>query len=248
MLEMQFYSAMEESRNDDASLPTQRFLPKDKICHVNKNAVFSALVNYLQSTHTNDQVQEYASTICDIKRSKVTGRWKKKSYRLVFAILVLVERSDLILLFLDEDISDPDLPLEPVKERGSLIGFRRRNPSPDGLSQPLLESFDKDTWSPSSREQFDMYQWFMLAPFFSQGKDGQIKHYPLHDQHILPFATWNHAEDDNAESQGGYGRVIMVTMHPAHHKLDRKTSHDRALQSSNCSSAIVCHSRKRGRF
>jgi len=69
----------------------------------------------------------------------------------------------------------------------------------------------------------------MLAPFFSHVKYGLINHYPLHDQHILPFVNSHQAEDDSAESQGGYGRVIMVRLHPAHHRLGCKTDPDRGF-------------------
>jgi hypothetical protein len=229
-LQKRIYSAMEESRNDDASLPTQRFLPKDQLSNViTPETVFAELVSCFQWTYKRDQILAFANAICSIAPCHVDGRLRQKSYRLIFVILVLVERSESILSFLKENVSDLDLPLEPVKERGSLTGFRRRTPNPDGTPQPLLECFDDDEWSPSSREHFDRYQWFMLAPFFSQGKHGQVNHYPLHDQHILPFVTWNQAEDDDAGSQGGYGRVIMITMHPAHHKLNRKTNHNRGF-------------------
>lgn len=225
-LQRRIYSAMEEARSDDASLPTQRFLPKDKLCAVvNPNTVFDELMKCLPDTNTNEQIRAYAETICEVTPCYKSGRLRHKSYRMVFVILVLVERSKHILSFLEEDVSDLDLPLVPTKEFGSIFGMKRRHPSLGDPPGSSLDCFDYDEWSPSSMEQFDRYQWFMLAPFFSQGKNGRVNHYPLHDQHILPFVTWTQAEDDSSGSQGGYGKVTIVTLHPAHHKLGHKTSH-----------------------
>jgi serine/threonine protein kinase len=232
-LQAQIYSAMQDARNDDASLPTPQFLPKDQLCQViNTATVFAELVKCLPCIHTEGEIHDYANTICDIAPCFAGGKLRQRSYRLIFAILVLVEKTKYILSFLGENVSDLDLPLVPVKEFGNLvIGMQRRGAKPNGTPQEFLACFDDEEWSPSSMDQFDRYQWFMLAPFFSHGKNGQINHYPLHDQHILPFVTWSQAEDDDAESQGGYGRVIMVKLHPAHHKLGQKTNH-------NCNFAV----------
>ncbi|KAH3940985.1 hypothetical protein HBI81_151500 [Parastagonospora nodorum] len=229
-LQKQIYSAMEIARNDDASLPTQRFFPKDQLGHViNTSTVFAELTNCLQLDYTNDDIRAYANTICKVTPCLIEGRLKRKSFRSIFVILVLAERPEFIVSFLDEQVSDLDLPLIPVKDNGSIIGMRRRSPNHEGPPQPLLRCFNDEEWSPSSREQFDRYQWYMLAPFFSHGKYGLINHYPLNDQHILPFVTSHQAEDDSAESQGGYGRVIMVRLHTAHHKLGCKTDPDRGF-------------------
>jgi serine/threonine protein kinase len=225
VLQTQIYSAMQDARNDDASLPTPRFLPKDQLCQViNTTTVYAELLKCLPHSYTEDKIQEYTNTICDLSPCFAGGKWRQKSYRLIFAVLVLVEKTKCILSFLDENVSDLDLPLVPVKEFGSLVEMQRRGSQPNGTPHDYLNCFGDEEWSPSSLEQFDRYQWFMLAPFFSHGRNGQVNHYPLDDQHILPFVTWSQAENDDAESQGGYGRVIMVRLHPAHHKLGQKTN------------------------
>jgi serine/threonine protein kinase len=221
---------MVTARSDDASLPPQQFFPKDRLCSViTESAVCAELFNKLSRTHSEEDIEGYAKTICNITRCDVGGRFRRRSYRSIFVILVLADKSDLITSFIDEEVSDLDLPLVPVRDSEGTNGMRRRSLNPDGTPQPLLACFDDDEWSPSSRDQFDRYQWCMLAPFFSKGRHDQINHYPLHDQHILPFLNWDQAEDDAAEREGGYGRVIMVRMHPAHHKLGGKTSADRGF-------------------
>jgi serine/threonine protein kinase len=224
-LQKKIHSAMEESRSYDASCPAQRFFPKDKLCQViNTTTVFDELVKCLPNTIAKNQIQEYADRICDVTVSFEGGKERRKSYRLIFVILVLVERSKHILSFLHADVSDLDLPLEPVKERGIVSGMRRHRSISEGTPHEFLECFKDEGWSPSSMEQFDRYQWFMLAPFFSHGEYGQIKHYIFHDQHILPFITQNEVGVDETEILGGFGRVIMVTMHHAHHDFNSETN------------------------
>jgi serine/threonine protein kinase len=131
---------------------------------------------------------------------------------------------------MDEGVSDLDLPLVPITEHGSISGMRRRDLQPNGSPWPPLDCFDSDEWSPASLAHFDRQQWHMLAPFFSLGRGGQIKHYPLHDHHILPFITRQKAEEEETtETHGGYGKVFMVHMHPAHHKLAREAHTDRGF-------------------
>jgi hypothetical protein len=229
-LQLQIYRAMEESQSEDASLPTQRFLPNDKLCQIiNPTTVFDELVKCLP--HTKDQIQKYAEAICNITLSYEGGRWRRKSCRMVFVILVLAEKTKHIISFLEEHVSDLDLPLVPKKERGIVMGMQRSKSASIGTSYELLECFNDKGWSPLSMEQFDRYQWFMLSPFFSEGRCGQINHYPLHDQQVLPFVSHNAADEEATEYQGGYGRVMMVTMHRAHHRLSQKNSR-------NCNFAV----------
>ncbi|KAL5120320.1 hypothetical protein ACEQ8H_001878 [Pleosporales sp. CAS-2024a] len=226
-LQKQINSVMQTARADDPSIPIQRFFPKDKLGSIiTPGPVAAELAIRLLPECTKDAIQQYAEKICSIEACSIGGKIKRRSYRSIFVILVLADQSRLIRSFIDQQVSDLDLPLIPFHESGSIIGMTRHGSNADDSRQPLLECFDDEEWSPSQREQFDRIQWSMLAPFFSSGKHSQINHYPLHNQHILPFVE---AQDDDAESRGGYGRVIMVRIHPAHHKLGRKTNHKRGF-------------------
>lgn len=221
---------MEIARDQDTSLPGQQFFPKDQLSRViNPAAVFTELVHKLEKTHSTEQIRHCANSICCATHTFARGRWREMTYRSIFAILVLAERSQLILSFMDEEVSDLDLPLVPIMDSGSISGMQRRDMQPNGVPWPPLRCFDSDDWSPASLAHFDRQQWNMLAPFFSLGRSGQIKHYPLHDRHILPFVVRHKAEEDAAEAQGGYGKVFMVHLHPAHHRLAGDTYADRGF-------------------
>ncbi|KAF2026799.1 hypothetical protein EK21DRAFT_73336 [Setomelanomma holmii] len=226
-LQRAIYATMVTARNDDAALIDQQFFPRNQLSRViNPSTVYAELLHHLPREYSESGIRELAYKICDITSCKVNGKLKRRSHRSIFAILVLAERSRLIVSFLHNKVSDLDLPLEPIKERGCLIGMRQRGTSPDGSQFPPLQCFDDEEWSPASLGSFERYQWYMLAPYFSHGRHGQINYYPLHDQQILPFESSHQAEDDAAESQGGYGRVMMVRIHPAHHRLGRNPSSD----------------------
>ncbi|KAH7095140.1 hypothetical protein FB567DRAFT_600879 [Paraphoma chrysanthemicola] len=229
-LQKNIYKKMVKARSDDASLPSQQFLPKDEVPNVITHAAVAAELVKTLPGYSHEIILRYADTICNISSCYVGGRWRQRSYRSIFALLVLTDKSHLVPSFIQDKVSDLDLPLVPVRDCDGISGMRRRKLNPDGTPQPLLACFDDEQWSPSHRDQFDRYQWYMLAPFFMLSKNGQINHYPLHDQHILPFLSWHQAEDDAAEQSGGYGRVIMVRMHSAsqlgdnHHKLGDKSN------------------------
>jgi len=228
VLQRQIYNAMVTARTDDTSLPGQQFFPKNQLSLViNTHAVATELTQNLSQNHSADEIRQYAKAICCTNRVFVRGRYRDRSYRSIFAILVLVERSHLILSFIDEQVSDIDLPLVPIKESESIIGMRRRDTRPNGSASHPLQCFSNVDWSPASLSHFDRQQWHMISPFFSLGGTGQIKHYPLHGQHILPFIVSQ--GDSTSESHGGYGKVLMIHMHPAHHGLAQENNADRGF-------------------
>jgi len=153
------------------------------------------------------------------------GKTEIKSFRKIFALLVLVEKSSSICLFLQENLSDLDLPLATVRN-GGFIELRRRSVSGRPSSE-VLNCFSQ--WSPVRRKEFEEYQWTMLAPFFNQGQYSNVSHYVLKNQHILPFVFTENEEDDNAEFLGGFGRVFMVRIHPEHHNFRVPTHCDRGF-------------------
>lgn len=60
---------------------------------------------------------------------------------------------------------------------------------------------------------FSDYQWAMLAPFFSQDDNGDVKHYTLQDKHVMPFVTSEGSEKEDADRTGGFGKVSMMHIH-----------------------------------
>jgi serine/threonine protein kinase len=172
------------------------------------------------TTHTLEQMRRCAEDVCrETKICLPNGKTKIRSFRKIFAILVLTEKPWAIFNFMEQVVSDLDLPLVVFddRDRPGWKELRRRdasgNPSPESL-QCSIE------WPPTSIINFELYQWTMLAPFFSPGKYDDVKHYVLHDQDILPFVgAPQDEEDESSELGGGFGRVFMVQIHDEHHNF-----------------------------
>jgi serine/threonine protein kinase len=222
-LNCQLFAALQQTRDTRE----KGFLPKAQLGGlVNPDSVFRELSKSLSQTLGKPHIKKCADNVCIEKEVILdSGEKKIKSFRKIFALLVLVEKSSSIGLFLDEDVSDLDLPLATIKI-GGLIELRRKNAS-GGPSSVPLNCFSQ--WSPVRKKDFEEYQWTMLAPFFTQGEYNDVKHYVLKDQHILPFVLTDGQEDDNDEHHGGFGKVFMVHIHADHHNFRAPMHYERGF-------------------
>ncbi|KAF2122404.1 hypothetical protein BDV96DRAFT_483175 [Lophiotrema nucula] len=219
-------AALVDTQNPGLPRSEKGFLPKGQLdLLINKETVFWELLKNLSSTHRPHHVAELAETVCDEIEVLHNGKHKLKSFKKIFALLVITDRTSSISLFIDEDVSDLDLPLAAYKVKGKkAIELRRRNSSDEPYDKSL-ECFSHQLWSPIKLQTFEDYQWTMLAPFFYKGIDGDVKHYRLKDQCILPFVRKEEdIEDDGDECRGGFGRVFMVRIHKEHHNFDDQQS------------------------
>ncbi|KAF3001371.1 Fut8p [Curvularia kusanoi] len=191
----------------------ERFLPKRDLTRlINQESVSQELSRVLGDSHTSAQIQAWASEVCTSTETRQNEKIKIKSFRKIFALLVLADMSATIPRFFEEDVSDLDLPLLPVMAQG-ISGFRRRD------SAKPLSCFRG--WWPMKLENFEDYQWRMLAAYFSETGSGNVQHYRLQDKHILPFVTSSNKAEDDHVIQGGTGRVFMVNIHRDHHNFSR---------------------------
>jgi serine/threonine protein kinase len=126
--------------------------------------------------------------------------------RKLFAILTYLEKGSLITAFLDEHITDSDLPLEvPLalvgqENQGMLSKKAQAMLSKVFANRPLRDIND-----------FCRVQWYFLAPIF----DRLHAHYELDDNVVLPFIK----NEKNFARQGGCSEVWQVKIHRAHHQL-----------------------------
>ncbi|KAF1850768.1 uncharacterized protein K460DRAFT_274684, partial [Cucurbitaria berberidis CBS 394.84] len=212
-LQEQILDARQRTRNNEGQI--RKFIPKEDLCRVvNTDSVTRALMKELSQVHSHEQIRSYAKVICtELETNEIQrGKAKIKSFRKIFALLVLVEAASSIVRFLDEDVSDQDLPLTLVRRQGTDELYRKGN-----RNKKPLRCFKL---SPVKLENFQEYQWWMLAPYFSPGEDGVMKHYILQDDHILPFVDPDDADEGGVVIKtGGYGRVLMVRIHPDHHNF-----------------------------
>jgi serine/threonine protein kinase len=214
-LQRNIYLAFVSTRHNDVSMAESEFLPNADLCRViNAESVARELAKDLSISHTLEQIQAYADMVCE--ETEVTRKGKKalRTFRKVFALLVMVEMSSSIPHFLEEDVSDLDLPLIPIK-KGGMVELYRRD-SADKPSPRPLRCFRHPMWSIAKLRHFEKDQWILLAPYFSPGEHGEVKHYILRDQHVLPFVASEETDEEDAEYFGGFGRVTMVRIHPEH--------------------------------
>lgn len=125
---------------------------------------------------------------------------ERACYKQIFAVLLFIGQPSRIWSFVDQQVSDADLPLGPGND---ILGLRRNLPR-----KCLI-------W-PRDRSRFLKCQWWVLAPFF-WGLDGRkFSHLKAPKDLVIPFTSW---EDTGRE--GGFGRVYKAKIHPHHHNFDR---------------------------
>ncbi|KAI0458011.1 kinase-like domain-containing protein [Xylaria acuta] len=179
------------------------FLPSKRLeSLIQLRNVVEELTRCLRYTTDPHIIQDFAKRICA----------EEKSYRKVFAILVLIEKADTIPEFLREGIHDGDLPLIKLELGGKpgIFEFGRK-PEEGKVAHPLkcFKSFSR-----MNLMNFEDCQWAVLAPIFDRPRRKDVKHYDLKDQIILPFT------EEEEVSEGGFGRIMRVKIHPDHHNFD----------------------------
>jgi len=228
-LQDRIFNAMAQTRKSDPYIPDFGFLPRFQMYNViSPESVAAQLTMEFSRTHSPAEIERYTNEVCKETEVIRKGKKKLKTFQKIFAILVMVEMSATIPQFLEEDVSDLDLPLVFDMQHNTVVGVYRQDSSLDTAATPL-RSLRWPVWSPSRLRCFQRDQWIMLAPFFSQGEDGEVKHYELQDQHVLPFVAAQQAEDDDAEKHGGFAKVMMVRIHPDHHNFKDKMRCDRGF-------------------
>ncbi|KAK8078884.1 hypothetical protein PG994_002691 [Apiospora phragmitis] len=222
-LEDRIFAARQLTQHPQAE-PWKRdmgFIPKKQLDNIiTEESVYQELSQHFAHRYDEENLRQYAAYICRDQEFMVgDGRIKLKSYKPVFALLVMFKKTSDMLQVVEEDVSDLDLPLVDVVD-GSYGRHRIGRPSgtpkhhSDDTNVPLL-SLSK--WSRVESESFLRYQWMMLAPFFRESEYNDVQHYQLHDSHILPWK--DRADDEYFAHQGGFGTVFPVRIHQEHHNF-----------------------------
>ena len=228
------------------------FFPLDQLpVLLTEQSVHRGLKKHLKHICEPDEIADLARKICSEKRVDSFDecrRTKIITYRKIFAILVLIEKTPAIRRFVLEGVNDSDLPF--VRSQAGYSMRRARAPNDD------LKCF-QDGWTPFQIRNFEDWQWTTLAPFFAKSKERkEVRHYPLQDRVILPFLFDNKRDEVDQELLGGGGRVFKATIHPDHHnfhdffKCPRASpSDDEEPPRCSCDFAIKClHSQDKESF
>jgi hypothetical protein len=206
-LQKRILDALKQSRSTTGIV--REFLPKGELDRLLDVAtVTQELRQALPNTHSTEQIREFAEIICRSAAISNSGDQEARDYRKVFVLLILVEMASHFPIFLEQNVSDCDLPLNVTRDRD-----RPHSHQKDHLNV-LLRCFER--WSPIKLRNFQEYQWKVLAPIFSTD-DVSVRHYSLLDQHVLPFTEPAGPPGTNITDKfGGYGKVLMVDIHPDH--------------------------------
>ncbi|KAF5722005.1 kinase-like (PK-like) [Fusarium mundagurra] len=214
------------------------FLPLDKLNEIVIEDSVSVALRECIPHLSHDDAQFHATAICPRSQRNL----REPSFRRIFAILTLIQQPQEVFAFMENNITDLDLPL--VKVRGEHKGRYelRRKFQPN---RPL-EGLDK--WSPFLIDSFEGCQWMMMSPFFSWENKRAVRTYFLADQTILPFIEDSSRDvdmEDDEDFQGGHGSIFKVKIHPAHHNFHHiAEAHD----SDSAFAVKRLHSRSREMF
>lgn len=161
------------------------------------------------------EIQRYARRVCDAQLPP-DGTGTDRGFKKMFAILLLLDRGWEIVLFVDADINDSQLPLKAVYVNGYNSTPRMRLASDPDVPLACLSG-----WSAMMHELFEQTQYSMLAPFFARGARRQAKFYQLSEKVVLPWI-----KEERSNREGGYGWISKVEIHSSHHNFERSDSDD----------------------
>ncbi|KAF2265255.1 kinase-like protein [Lojkania enalia] len=138
---------------------------------------------------------------------KIPSNVNKTTRRKIFAILVLLEKVDMIVHFIAEHIHDSDLPFTFCKDgKGLCYGSNR----PISLFR---------TWKAHEKDNFETYQWWMLSPYFqfSHDKQLEVRRMVVQERVVLPFVAEKSESEQPPWNYGGFSIVRKVKFHVAHY-------------------------------
>lgn len=178
------------------------------------NSIFTMLINEEvvgQELRRWHEFRRLGSANLDRLAQTICG---DRSFKKIFALLVIVNKLVHIEAFITDDVTDNDLPLCKVFRPGSnLFGLGRKRDTHDALR--CFES-----WGHSTIRSFEEWQWTVLAPIFKKGQRKDVKHVVLSHKHPLPFTKDSRLDSDGGISQGGHSTVFKVEIHPDHHNFN----------------------------
>ncbi|KAK0701192.1 kinase-like domain-containing protein, partial [Apiosordaria backusii] len=139
-----------------------------------------------------------------------------RGYRKIFAVLVLIQLPGRIQRFVNEGVSDADLPF--VKVKTNELGLRRtwsfklRRKNSRGTT---LRCFQR--WTIRELEMFESRQWLFLAPYFSRDptEPRKVLQYILPESAVLPFTSHSRVSGTRTHCS----QLFKVGIHPDHHSL-----------------------------
>lgn len=186
----------------------KKWLPIDKLYElINECNVQQELRRAFGGNLSHEELHRYSQNICGhTTYTDPVGNQLRSSRRSLFAILSLLGRTQDISRFLEERISDKDLPLR----------LNQSTTDNELSSTPCPETRKfKIDWEDTVCDLFPTYQRYMVSPFFKL-KSREVPFHDLDHHAVLPFIE-DGEDSDSRPRQGHHGTVWRVKIHPAHH-------------------------------
>lgn len=180
------------------------FLPIDKLFEIVSPAnVHRELSRFLKP----DKVGSYTEKVCShiAYNDENTNRNLKSSRRCIFAILSLMNKIEDAPAFLDSHLYDRHLPLER-RDKQTCEFYSHGN--------SVGELPTAQNWDYTTIDTFEMYQPYMLSPFFELSSKNNVPFHHLANGVALP---WIEDYSRERRKEGHHGTVYRVKIHPAHH-------------------------------
>ncbi|KAK4194064.1 hypothetical protein QBC40DRAFT_189047, partial [Triangularia verruculosa] len=163
------------------------------------------------SDQLEKQVRTTAEKICGVEQSdsRKTDNGALVFRKILAITLLCGEKKEKVQAFVDEKVSDADLPLiiHTPSKRFELRSKKRPT--------TRLKCFK--SWGREDRKRFESWQWTVLSPYF--GRDGhnptKMPCYALPKATILPFLSW-----ERVGRRGGSAMVYKVAIHQDHHGFE----------------------------
>ncbi|KAL8381816.1 hypothetical protein RB595_005872 [Gaeumannomyces hyphopodioides] len=146
---------------------------------------------------------------------------QRASYLRIFAILTANAKGSLVKHFIEQGVSDLELPLELAPTPTAGPG-RRNVPR---LARPVEPvPLPRGWFQRHEVKPFLLSQWRFMLPHFAPSARGGVAHYEIPRDAILPWIQIGNASGGQStwtegDSSGGYGIVKKVKIHPDCHSL-----------------------------
>jgi hypothetical protein len=154
-------------------------------------------------------ISSYATTIC-------------KTAKKLVAVLLCIGKGKFICAFLNEGLSDADLPFVRSRPFSPFDLCIASHAGPSGcLKQDHKGCAIKamSSWNARDIQEMCREQWLVQAPVFENIPGQNIPHKDLDDNIILPYIEDHEGLQDFTSARGGYSHVWGVRMHSAHQKV-----------------------------
>lgn len=135
----------------------------------------------------------------------------------IFVLLVLLDKTNSIVDFVQEGLSDQDFPFTKKAVATASSGAPKFELCTKGSKQQRIHICNG--WSEGDIDRFEKLQWRLTSPNFSDiAKQQDADFLDLEDQTVLPYIeSWQNKKQDHYK--GGNSEVWKVKIHDAHHNF-----------------------------